>query len=243
MLIHNSPLFHIFFGDARTQFNPKELYGMKMNKTLLITEPFDTMHKSMHLEHLIFVHQTHGTDGIAINSIEQAQDLAPFSVDCDYSVTNVPHVGLAVATADCLSIVLYDKLHHAVSVVHAGWRGTLKGIAVDAVKRMQSTYGSRPEDIMVFFGPSAKACCYTVGQEILEALESFSFNDQVLHTQETGTYFDVPLFNKLLLEESGIKKDAFHVHYNICTICNEGFCSYRKDNSSPYRQMTVVALK
>lgn len=243
MLIHNSPLFNVYFGDARTQFIPRELYGMKMNKTLLITEPFDAMQKIMHLDQLLFVHQVHGIDGVAITSHEQAQELAPFSVDSDYLVTNVTGIGLAIATADCLSIVLFDKVHHAIGVVHAGWRGTVKGVSVEALKRMQAMFGTRPEDIMVFFGPSAKACCYKVGQEVLEALESFSCNEQVLHHEEGGILFDVPLLNRILLEEAGVKKAAFHVSYNACTLCNEGFCSYRKSKGEPYRQMTVAVLK
>ncbi len=243
MLVHNSPLFHIYFGDARTQFVAQELYGMKMNKTLLITEPFTVMQKLMHLDQLVFAHQVHGTDGIAINTMQQAQEFAPFSIDSDYIITNVPNVGLVVATADCLSIVLFDRVHHAAGIVHAGWRGTVQGVAIEAVKRMQEVYGTKAEDLMVFFGPSAKACCYEVGQEVLEALESFACNDQVLHHEESGIMFDVPLFNKLLLEEMGVKKEAFHLSYNACTMCNEGFCSSRKSKRAPFRQMTVVALK
>ncbi|MGE0009449.1 MAG: polyphenol oxidase family protein [Candidatus Babeliales bacterium] len=243
MLVHHSPLFTIYFGDERTQFNPRELYGMKMNKTLLISEPFGAMQKMMHLDQLLFVHQVHGSDGIAINSKEQAQELAPFSIDSDYMVSNVISIGLAIATADCLSIILFDKVHHAVGIVHAGWRGTVKGVAREAVKRMQAVYGTRPEDLMVFFGPSAKACCYKVGQEVLEALESFAGHEQVLHQEQEGIMFDVPLLNRIILEELGVRKDAFHLSYNVCTLCSDGFCSYRKSKGSPFRQMTIVALK
>ncbi len=243
MLVHNSPLFNIYFGDARTQLIPQELYGMKMNKTLLITEPFTVMQKLMHLDQLVFVHQVHGIDGIAINSMQQAQEVAPFSIDSDYIITNVPNVGLAIATADCLSIVLFDRVHHAVGIAHAGWRGTVKGVAVEALKCMQDVFGTKPEDVAVFFGPSAKACCYEVGQEVLEALESATCHDKVLHHEENGIMFDVPLFNRIALEEHGVKKDAFQLSYNICTMCNEGFCSSRKSGRAPQRQMVVVALK
>jgi len=243
MLLHNEALFQIYFGDARTQFDPHEFYDIKKNKTLLITEPFTAMQKTMRLEQLLFLRQIHGAQGIAVNSMEQAANIAPFSIEGDFIVTDVYKVGIGVATADCLPIVFFDKVKHAVSVVHAGWRGSVEGVAVDAVKRMEDAYGSKPEDIRVFFGPSAKVCCYAVGDQVLEALERFSFRDNVLHVLEDDIMLDVPQLNKILLEEYGIKKDAFHLSYNVCTMCNDTFCSYRRDRMSPFRQMTVVALK
>lgn len=243
MLLHNEAPFQIYFGDARTQFDPHEFSTIKKNKSLLITEPFVSMQKVMHLEQLVFLHQVHSADGLVVTSLEQAADIAPFSLDGDFIATGVHKVGLGVATGDCLPIVLFDKVQHAVSIVHAGWRGSVAGVAVRAVKRMEQQYGTKPEDLRVFFGPSAKKCCYEVRELVFEALERFSFRDNVLHTMEDITFFDVPQFNKLLLEECGVKKDAFQLSYNVCTMCNDAFCSYRRDRMSPFRQMTVVALK
>ena len=97
--------------------------------------------------------------------------------------------------------------------------------------------------IKVFFGPSAKSCCYQVGTEVLTELEQFSFSNQALLRHADGWYFDVPLFNKILLQENGVKKEAFHLQYNLCTMCDDSFCSSRRSKRAPERQMTVVALK
>ena len=47
----------------------------------------------------------------------------------DALVTDVPGVALTVSTADCLPILLADRRRGAVAAVHAGWRGTVRGIA------------------------------------------------------------------------------------------------------------------
>ena len=82
-----------------------------------------------------------------------------------------------------------------------------------------------------------------MGPELIAYLEQFSFIDEVLVRRSNSWYFDVPQFNRILLQESGVKKEAFHVQYNLCTMCDDSFCSSRRSKRAPERQMTVVALK
>ena len=64
----------------------------------------------------------------------------------DALVTITPGQLVAVRTADCLPILIADERLHAVAAVHAGWRGTVAGVAVEAVREMGRRFGSRPED-------------------------------------------------------------------------------------------------
>ena len=52
----------------------------------------------------------------------------------DALLENTPGSVVAVKTADCLPILLVDERHQAVAAVHAGWRGTVAGIARRAVR-------------------------------------------------------------------------------------------------------------
>ena len=44
-------------------------------------------------------------------------------------MTNLRGVCIGVSTADCIPVLLYDRVHHAVCAIHAGWRGTFQQAA------------------------------------------------------------------------------------------------------------------
>jgi copper oxidase (laccase) domain-containing protein len=53
----------------------------------------------------------------------------------------------------------------------------------------------------------------------------------------------LPLYNQLKLEKVGVNKKAIHLKYNLCTICDNSFCSHRREPIEAKRQITIVALK
>lgn len=243
MIIHTDASFSIWFGDARDSFVPADYYTLPQLQQLFTHEPFSQAQKVLKLNEIVFLKQVHGADGLYIKNAQQLADMQPFSYSGDFLVTKQSGIGLSVATADCLPIILYDSFSHAAAIVHAGWRGAVQGVAQQAVETLVRECGARLKSIKVYVGPCAKICCYQVGDELLEALEPFTFVDDVLVQRSGSWYFDLPQFNKLLLQEMGIKKEAFHVQYNLCTMCDELFCSYRRSSGAPDRNMTVVVLK
>lgn len=240
MLIHKNPLFSIYFGGAKDGLMPP--YYLNLPDTpLLELSPFDGLKGLLGLKNLMFLHQTHSNQGLVVDQASLAAS-RPFKVEGDYLVTNLKHIGIGIMTADCLPILFYDRANNAVAAIHAGWRGSVLGIAAKALERMQEEYGTRSEDLAVFFGPSALACCYEVSRGFEANLEGFTpaDNAQVLVERNNKLYFDVPLFNRLQLEAAGVKKDSISTEYNVCTMCNKALYSSRRDNSG--RQMTVICL-
>lgn len=124
--------------------------------------------------------------------------------------------------------------------VHAGWQGTVDGIAEKAWKFMVETYRSKADQAKVFFGPSAKPCCYEVGNEFTTYLQSFQSPEKVLLKRDGKLFFDVSLFNSMTLERLGIKKDSICLDYNVCTMCNSSFASHRRQGLASKRQMTIA---
>lgn len=239
-MLHNDPAFFIYYGDSRKGFNPKTL---EQTKSLLTLPVFSHLKKLMKLNNLIFMHQVHGTDGVVISCPEKADEIEPFGEDGDFMVTSVSHLGLGVATADCLPIIYYDPVHNVTAIAHAGWRGSLDGIAAKVVTIMKKRFKSDPAKIKIFYGPSAKKCCYEIGQDFIERISQEPCFDQVIHRANGGYHFDVPQYNMYQLEKAGIKRAHINTNYNICTICDRSFCSYRREGKAAERQMTVVALK
>ena len=191
MIYHIESFFQIAFGDLRFQFNPQEFKNPKRAQSLLTYTPFDQLKRSMKIKQLIFLHQVHGNDGLAIGSIDQASKIPAFSCDGDNLITNISSVGLAIASADCLPIVLYSSSIPIVGIVHAGWRGSIKQVAVSAVRKMEQEFGVQPSTIRVFFGSSGKTCCYKFGPEISSLLDNFSYRDEVIKKLGNELFFDV----------------------------------------------------
>ncbi len=241
MIVHSEPLFTIIFGDKRSAFTPRNFTNVQNGVLLLEQKPFICV-KKMGIESLIFLHQTHSTQGFPINNWQQIENLKPFSYEGDYLLTSQQNIGLAIAAGDCLPIILYDKKNHAVALIHAGWRGSVAQIAPLVFQRMHSLFGSTGCDMRVFFGPSAKRCCYEVGPELIKQVDNFWFKDQVIFSIGNSTLFDLSLFNRLLLEQCGIPSSAFNEAYNSCTIHTNSFCSYRQ-NKTAQRQATIVFLR
>ena len=78
------------------------------------------------------------------------------AVKVDALITDRKNLYILLLTADCAPVILYDPVQKAVGVVHAGWRGADKEIVMKAIKNLSDLYGSKPEDLIVGIGPSAR---------------------------------------------------------------------------------------
>lgn len=91
--------------------------------------------------------------------------------EADALVSRATAVALGVLTADCVPLLLVAPRHHVVAAVHAGWRGTLAGIAVRTLRHLQEVFGIEPEAVRAALGPAIGGCCYEVDATVADALE------------------------------------------------------------------------
>jgi len=96
-----------------------------------------------------------------------AQDAGHIFPATDALVTDVPGVPLVMRFADCLPIVLYDRVQGVAGLVHAGWKGTVHRIVQAAVQTMTQNYGCLPANIRAGIGPGIGPCCYEVGADVI----------------------------------------------------------------------------
>jgi polyphenol oxidase len=151
---------------------------------------------------------------------------------CDALITDHANLMLAVKTADCVPVLLADKRTGAIAAIHAGWRGTLAQIVEKTLKQMMQRYGTRAEDVCAAIGPSAAACCYEVGAEVVQAFrQNFKDADELLTLTERAGHarIDLPRANRNQLVSSGVEPARIHIA-PLCTICrNDLFFSYRRE--------------
>jgi copper oxidase (laccase) domain-containing protein len=122
-----------------------------------------------------------------------------------------------------------------VGLAHAGWRGTVAGVAKATLKAMHDEYGSEPEDIRAGIGPGICGRCYEVGGEVAS-----QFDPKFVMPGEGDRFLlDLAAANRAQLEEAGIS--AVHV-LGICTKESEFLPSHRRSPDGT-RFGAIVALK
>lgn len=180
--------------------------------------------------------------------------------DTDGLITNVKGVLLTTVHADCLPVYFFDPEKEAIGLVHAGWRGSLAGIAPKAVQKMGVEFGSRSEDIFVYIGPGISKCCFETGVEVYCAFqEAWPFVDEMADRASGETpgsmpgqtpgkphsekyYIDLKAINKRQLENMGIKPEHIEVSHH-CTYCEPAlFCSYRREGGTYQRMGAGLCL-
>jgi len=246
MIIHSAPDYRIYFGDAKDKMFPEQ-YKNWNDFSLLSREPVTLLTDRLHLKNLFFLQQTHSAQGSVVDR-PLLQAVPPFSKKGDFLITKESRVGIGVVTADCLPVIVYDRKRHVAGIAHAGWRGAVAGVVPAMIAQLKHAYASDPKDITVFFGPSAKRCCYQVDERFATHLEAYPLYDQLLSKQGDSLFFDLPLLVEQQLISLGIAQQSIRKEYNACTICDTRFHSHRRGSSlgpgnRVGRQMTVVALK
>ena len=107
-------------------------------------------------------HQVHGTSVRIVTRKNLAE-----KPEGDGMVTVDPEILLAVASADCVPILMTDVEGKMVGAIHAGWRGVIAGIAEEGVRAMESL-GARLHEIRAALGPSIGQCCFEVDDELAQ---------------------------------------------------------------------------
>ena len=120
----------------------------------------------------VFARQVHGAGVRVVTEADRGSGafrLDDAVDDTDALVTTSPEVVLAILTADCVPIVLHDPVAGVLACVHAGWRGTVAGVAVATLAVMQGL-GTRPSDVVAGIGPAVGADRYQVGPDVHQAV-------------------------------------------------------------------------
>lgn len=133
---------------------------------------------------------------------------------------------LAVMVADCLPVLLVaaTPTGTATAVAHAGRRGLLDGILPDAVARLRAAGGT---EIHAWIGPSICGSCYEVPEQMAREAE------EQLPGIMTETRSGTPALDLPAAAANQLRALAVTVELSgICTLEDERFYSYRRDNQT-----------
>lgn len=182
--------------------------------------------------------QVHGDDVLIIKS-DMNEERKP---EADGMITNEPGLLLGIATADCVPVLMVAPEQRLIAALHAGWRGTLKGISKQAIQRLAETWGVNPRELWVALGPSIDVCCYEVGREVGESLQGrWGTQDSATwHTKGDKGFLDLRAINRTQCEQAGVPREQVQL-VGPCTFCDSSrFTSYRREGPSAERQLSVI---
>lgn len=162
---------------------------------------------------------------------------------CDGLVTNTPGVTLAVFTADCTPVLLYDPETGAVGAVHAGWRGTAADIAGGAVRAMQREFGCCPGRIRAAIGPNIGPCCFETDGDVPRAMvQTYGAEaEKWIRPQENKFYVNLKEMNALSLRRAGVELVDMDDRCTAC--CPELFWSHRRHGAQRGAQGALICCK
>jgi YfiH family protein len=185
--------------------------------------------QGLHPADLATAGQVHGT---SIRSVRRPGH----EPGCDALLTLTPGLTLAVATADCMSL-LY-AIPGAVAAAHAGWRGTAAGLPAATLNALCTAAGAPAAAARVALGPCIRACCYEVGPEVAR-----HFPASAVRAVDGHLHLDLPGVARLQLLEAGLPPDAFE-DTGACTACErDWYFSHRRDAGRTGRLWGLVALR
>ena len=195
------------------------------------------------IDQLQVTRHVHGTRVWRVGEPHPAGDDA---VEYDGLVCYRPGPVLGAFAADCVPIVFADPVARVVGACHAGWRGTVGGVATNVIARM-AELGSRPADVRVALGPSIGPCCFEVGPEVVAAFRD-AFGDvpgMILAPGDGGRvkdHIDLRVTTRVALGRVGLR--AEHIDDRPpCTHCEPArFFSYRRDGKEGGVHMGFIGM-
>jgi YfiH family protein len=154
---------------------------------------------------LVLARQVHGADLMEVD-----EGMRGVVGEADGLVARGPGPVLGILSADCAPVILAGT--SGIAVVHAGWRGVVRGVVEAGVAAVGDVWGA-------WIGPSVHSCCYTVGPDVVGVWQARAL-------PVVGACIDPGRAAAEILRRAGV--DNVFVAAE-CTHCSERYFSYRRD--------------
>jgi len=162
--------------------------------------------------------------------------------NADALMTERPGLPIAVFSADCVPILIFDPDGRRLAAVHAGWRGTARAVARAAIDALLEA-GGTPDRLLAAVGPSIGPCCYEVDKPVIARLDQAFPGGWGAWVRSVGSgkwMLDLWDANEDHLRGAGLRSDRID-NPRLCTGCRTDlFYSYRRGHKG--RLVTIAAV-
>jgi YfiH family protein len=187
---------------------------------------------------LVSCSQVHGRNVVNVSADKRWRECD----SCDALWSATVGTALAIKVADCLPVSIADMRHGVIANIHSGWRGAVQRITAETLDVLERETGFDAAAAHVWFGPSIRACCFEVGEEVVDDFRgSYGNAEDFIKRSWTKPHIDVAGLTAALLIERGFVPANIH-DSGLCTRCDGSiFHSYRRDPKRGGRNLAVLA--
>tara|TARA_B100001093_G_scaffold502832_1_gene556336 strand:- start:4544 stop:5302 length:759 start_codon:yes stop_codon:yes gene_type:complete len=194
------------------------------DKKKLVNKNLIYVSKKMKINYnnLILMNQTHSNKVLIINKKNKNKK----KFNSDAIITNLKKISLAVLTADCVPIILYDSNKNTIACIHAGWKGAISGIVENTLKKMKKiNYNHK---IFACIGPCIGKKSYEVEKNFVNIFLKKNKSNLSFFKKKNKKkfFFDIRSYVAKKLNENKIFK-IDNINYDTCKNFSN-FFSYRR---------------
>lgn len=153
-------------------------------------------------------YQTHSANIAIVENLGQGikSPLGRYFPNTDGLVTNRDDVALITRFADCVPILLFDKVKRVQANIHSGWKGTLKEVTSSAITVLKKTFNSNPKNIIAIIGPAIGKDDFEVETDVASQFKDKfkNWEDTIRKKNNIKYLIDLQEINKRILLDNGI---------------------------------------
>ncbi len=158
---------------------------------------------SKNSKNIFLLHQTHSNKFVFIDKKFQFNKK---KIKADAIITDQTQIPIAVLTADCVPILLYENKRNMIAAIHAGWKGAYKGI-IDNVVNFMIKKGCKQKNIFAAVGPSIGKSNYNVRNDFKKKFIKKDKKNKIFFSNKKNIiFFDLPNYVKSQLKLNKIRK-------------------------------------
>ena len=152
-------------------------------------------------KNIFLLHQVHSNKFIYIDEKYKNKK----KPKADAIITNQKYLPIAVLTADCSPILIYDDKKKIIAAIHAGWKGAYKDIVNKVIKFMLKK-GCELNNMTAAIGPSISLKNYEVKEDFKKKfIKKDKKNLMFFKINKKKLYFDLTSYIYTSLKKNGIK--------------------------------------
>ncbi len=203
-------------------------------------------------EHICILEQVHGAQvAILPNNKTSFPDAFPIGLGnarvlgkFDAVISDKTGLTIAVKTADCTPLLIFDRKLKVIAAVHAGWRSAAAGILPKTLSLMETHFGSIGPDLVAALGPAIDEENFEVGEMVRSAYPSAVrwFKEKSSAAGESKYFFNLKGALREELLAFGVPESSIET-LPYCTVRDAGlFSSYRREKDASTRQWNVIQM-
>jgi len=187
---------------------------------------------------LVWLWQIHGSRTIRLDPATAHDN----DTKADALVTRDSRRVLSVRVADCVPVLVSADDGRTVAAIHAGWRGVVAGVVVEALKQLEDLSEVSSRRVTAAIGPSIGFDSFEVGPDVLDEFTRIFKRDAPIRRRPDGKgHVDLRESLRRQLIAAGVRADRVDTT-DRCTYRDaDEFFSHRRENGVTGRMAAIIA--